>query len=216
MLKKLLIVFFQVILLLILTSCKYKEENIVINPIDINFEVGTIDNGIITFNYPLEDWTEISDFHSDDITSLLIAKNEKLNVETNINIIKGENYEKSNLKDYINYKISLIEESFNGMKVNVSEIRKINDIQFGYMEITTKFTNEMIDKVLKEGLFTKKDIEDMGGKEYLLSIPEAKQIQISIYLGGKFNNITALYIEDSEKEIVTKAIQTIVQTAKLK
>ncbi len=103
------------------------------------------------------------------------------------------------------------------MQVKVAEVRKLGDIEVGYLEVNTKMTDNTIDIMIESGKITEEDIELLGGREALLAIPEAKQIQMGIIVDeDKFLNIVGTYYDDKDREEFLKAMKTIVQTAKVK
>lgn len=199
-----------------LTSCSKKIETIPMEAINIDFEVETVDNGTITLDYPTEDWIKGESPSPEIIKVVLYSNNE--NLEKSTNIIVGTTATSTNipLKDYVQLLPAQLEKSSPGTKVTVAEYRKINDIPVSYMEINTKMTKEAMEYGLQKGIFTEQTIEAEGGKEAFINKPETKQIQMSISFKDRITNITGTYSKDEEKEIILKAMQTMVQTAKLK
>ncbi len=70
MTKKLTAILFSLFLIFSLVGCN-KTEPISMNPINIDFNVKTVDNGTITFNYPIDEWEESPSFNPDLIKILL-------------------------------------------------------------------------------------------------------------------------------------------------
>ena len=214
--KKFKFIIIFIILIFSLVGCSKKIESIPMEAINIDFQVETVDNGTITLDYPSEDWTKGESSNPEVIKVVLYSNNE--NLEENTNIIVGTTASSTNipLEDYVQLLPAQLEKSSPGTKVTVAEYRKINDIPVSYIEINTKMTEEAMEYGLQKGIFTEQTIEAEGGKEAFINKPETKQIQMSISFKDRITSITGTYSKDEEKEIVLKAMQTMLQTAKLK
>lgn len=214
MTKKLKAILFSLFLIFSLVGCN-KTEPISMNPINIDFNVKTVDNGTITFNYPIDEWEEAPSFNPDLIKILLYPKND---LEKTTNITVGITAESTNLTldDYVKLLPSQLEKSSPGTKVTVAELRKINDIEVSYIELNTKITEEAMEYGLQNGIFSQENIEALGGKEAFLNQPEKKQIQMSVSFNDRITNITGTYEDDKNRETVLKAMTTMVQTSTLK
>ncbi|MBS5793663.1 MAG: hypothetical protein KIC92_02755 [Clostridiales bacterium] len=214
MTKKLTAILFSLFLIFSLVGCN-KTEPISMNPINIDFDVKTVDNGTITFNYPIDEWEEAPSFNPDLIKILLYPKND---LEKTTNITVGITAESTNLTldDYVKLLPSQLEKSSPGTKVTVAELRKINDIEVSYIELNTKITEEAMEYGLQNGIFSQENIEALGGKEAFLNQPEKKQIQMNVSFNDRITNITGTYEDDKNRETVLKAMTTMVQTSTLK
>lgn len=215
MFKKILTILCSMFLIFALVGCSSKESDVsnasTIEPINIDFEVKTLEARTMTFDYPAESWKETKGF-----ANINVLANTNSTQGTNINIQESKEADK-NLKvsDYVKaVKKELEEMSGGGMKVQVAEVRKLNDTELAYIESTNKMTEESIDLALKSGTLTEEQINQLGGKEELLNAPETKQIQMAPIIDNKFFIVTGTYYDDSEKEEVLKAMLTIIQTVK--
>ncbi len=214
MTKKLTAILFSLFLIFSLVGCN-KTEPISMNPINIDFNVKTVDNGTIAFNYPTDEWEESPSFNPDLIKILLYPRND---LEKTTNITVGITAESTNLTldDYVKLLPSQLEKSSPGTKVTVAELRKINDIEVSYIELNTKITEEAMEYGLQNGIFSQENIEALGGKEAFLNQQEKKQIQMSVSFNDRITNITGTYEDDKNRETVLKAMTTMVQTSTLK
>lgn len=216
MIKKTTIILFSLLLIFSLIGCVGKIEAIPMEAVNIDFDVTTVDNGTVAFNYPAKDWVQKDSFNKDVIKILLSPTNEKFAEGTNITVgITAESTNMS-LNEYVKLLPEQLERSSPGAKVTVAEIRKINDIEISYLEINTKMTEEAMKYGLEKGIFSQKNIEELGGKEAFLNQPETKQIQMSISFEDRITNVIGAYSNDEEKEVVLKAMTTMIQTATLK
>ncbi len=216
MIKKLTSMLFLICLIFSLVGCKAKIEAIPMNAINIDFNISNVTNNTLTFDYPSDDWEQGQSPTPEIIKVVLYYKGENASEGTNINVGATSQSTDITLEDYVALMPSKLEKSSPGTKVNVAELRKINDIEIGYIEMSTKLEEKDIDYGLQQGIFTEQSINQAGGREALLNQPEVKQIQMSVSFEGKLTNITGTYYDDSEKEDVLKAMTTMAQTAKLK
>lgn len=213
MIKKIATSLLSLFLIFSLVGCGNKAEKKEIDAINIDFKVNTVDNGTVKFDYPADEWEEI-EYPSPAVPVMLLPKDaEDMNV--NINITKSSDKEAS-LEKILETIPDLYEKISPNITVDLAEIRTINGMEIAYNENSVKFTEENIEKGLKNGVFTEEAIEANGGKEALLNMPEQKQIQMTMDLDDKQVSITGTYLDDSQKEMVLKAMTTMAQTAKLK
>ena len=181
--------------------------------INIDFNTDTVTNDTLTFEYPSDEWV-VGESISPVIKVILYFTGENAAENTNISVGTSAPSKEITLYDYVALMPLQLEKSSPGTKVSLSEVRVINDMEIGYLEMTTKITEDEMNYGLEQGIFTEESIEDAGGKEAFLNQPEVKQIQMSLYIGGNLTNITGTYYNDNEKEDVLKAMCTMVQTVK--
>ncbi|WP_317366295.1 hypothetical protein [uncultured Tyzzerella sp.] len=216
MIKKITRILFSLLIISSLMGCFGKIEAIPMEAINIDFDVTTVDNGTVAFSYPSKDWEQKDSFNPEVIKILLAPKNENFQEGTNITVGITAQSTNVSLNDYVALMPRQLEKSSPGTRVNVAEIRKINDTEISYLEINTKMTEEDMKYGLENGIFSQENIEELGGKEAFLNQPETKQIQMSVSFEGRITNITGTYMKDEEKEAVLKVMTTMVQTATLK
>lgn len=213
MFKKYFHIMVSIFLIFSLTACGKKQEAIPMEAINIDFNTDTVTNDTLTFEYPRDEWV-VGESISPLIKVILYFTGDNATEGTNINVGTSAPSKEITLDDYIALMPDKLEKSSPGTNVSLSELRKINDMEIGYMEMNTKITEEAINYGIEQGIFTEKTIEDVGGKEAFLNQPEVKQIQMSLYINGNLTNITGTYYNDNEKEDVLKAMCTMVQTVK--
>ncbi len=213
MLKKYFFIIISIFLIFSLTACGKKQEAVPMESINIDFNTDTVTNDTLTFEYPSDEWV-VGESISPVIKIVLYFTGDNATEGTNINVGTSAPSKEITLDDYVALMPMQLEKSSPGTKVSLSELRTINDMEIGYMEMNTKITEDAINYGLEQGIFTEQTIEDAGGKEAFLNQPEVKQIQMSLYIGGNLTNITGTYYNDNEKEDVLKAMSTMVQTVK--
>lgn len=215
--RKLKVMLMSMLLVSSLTACGGNASSksvATIQPVTIDFNVASLDNGTISFEYPTDEWKRVeSGFPA--IPVMLIPSDASNNTNTNINVVVSEEV-KMPLDKYLSAIPATYEQVSPNIKVDLSEIRTLDDKEVAYNENTVQFTDENIQKCIEKGILTEQMIEANGGKEALLNIPAQKQIQMTFYLDNKSTTVTGTYTEDNEKENVLKAMTTIVQTAKIK
>ena len=84
-----------------------------------------------------------------------------------------------------------------------------------YIERTTKITDEMLDLMIESGAITESQIESMGGREALLSIPETNQIQIYAVVDGNLMIYTGTFYDENSREETLDVMRIMIDTTKI-
>lgn len=102
-----------------------------------------------------------------------------------------------------------------GMDIKVMEMRSFCDAPIIYMETNTVLTEAMLDLVIESGTITEAQIEQMGGREAVLTGMSNKQIQIYAVVDGYILVYTGTYYEDESKAEVITAMEAMIKNSKL-
>lgn len=105
----------------------------------------------------------------------------------NINVRVSEDFEgpftEKDMNTLIN-QLNLMGAS-TGFKIISNELKTFEGEPVIYYEAETKLSDEMLDMLVEDGSVTEADLEAMGGREYLISMPASKQIGINAIIDGK-------------------------------
>lgn len=81
-----------------------------------------------------------------------------------------------------------------------------------YTESVMKYTDEYIDLMLETGAITQQFLDENGGREVLLSIPETAQIYFYTVKDGNLYTYIGTYYNEEQKQIVMDTINIMAQT----
>lgn len=132
----------------------------------------------------------------------------------NINVRVSEAFEGPLTEEDMNTLMTQLKQldASSGFKVTNNEMRMFDGEPIIYYEAETKLTDEMLDLLIEDGSITEADIQAMGGREALISLPAVKQIGFNAVIDGKTVTLTGTY-NDSPDEIL-EAMKLLVQTGK--
>ena len=85
----------------------------------------------------------------------------------------------------------------------------------GAMEETLSFTDETVDWMLDNGVWTEAWLEQMGGREAITAIPDTDQLLLYAVVDGQLCIYTGTYYEEGQKATVLEALTLMVQTTEI-
>lgn len=103
-----------------------------------------------------------------------------------------------------------------GMSVKSAELRNFNGNSICCMELTVDYTDDVIDNMLEYGVLTEEDLNNVGGREYFLSIPPYDTVSVYMLVGDKRITCGGSYYNQEQKDEVMNLINVIFQTIELK
>ena len=106
--------------------------------------------------------------------------------------------------------------SGNGMTVDAAEVRLFNDAPIIYTENTTTMTEELVDTYIANSGITDEQLAALGGREALLNIPPAHQIQIYAVVEGKMLVLSGTYYDEASKARLLETMTIVLETADVK
>ena len=112
----------------------------------------------------------------------------------------------------MNKLVESITESFPNIEILNAELRSINGKSVIYTETVTRFNDEMLDRLLEQGVITQDDVDAAGGRDAILSIPPTDQITLYAVTGAYLYIYTGTYYEESQKADVLEALTVMAQT----
>ena len=83
------------------------------------------------------------------------------------------------------------------------------------MEETLSFTDETVDWMLDNGVWTEAWLEQMGGREAITAIPDTDQLLLYAVVDGQLCIYTGTYYEKGQKATVLEALTLMVQTTEI-
>ena len=95
------------------------------------------------------------------------------------------------------------------------ELRSFDGNPVIYMENSYTFNDEVIDQMIENELWTEESLEQAGGRETILAIPDSHSIVVYGILDGNLVIYGGTYYEDAQKQEVLDAINIMLQTTEI-
>lgn len=200
------------VLCLILAGCGTvsEEDYPPLEKVDLSsMTLGTVSNSTFSTQYPVGKWTG-----TDGTSPLIIYYNDTIDSgkAVNINVQQSGIYSGKFTEKYMNKLVESITESFPNIEILNAELRSINGKSVIYTETVTQFTDEVLDRLLEQGVITQTDIDNAGGREAILATPPTDQVTLYAVIGPYLYIYTGTYYEESQKADVLEALTVMAQT----
>ena len=200
------------VLCLILAGCGTvsEEDYPPLEKVDLSsMTLETVGNSTFSVQYPAGKW-----IGSDGTSPLIIYYTDTLDTgeAVNINVQQSGTYSGKFTEKYMNKLTDGITESFPNIEILNAELRSINGKSVIYTETVTRFNDEMLDRLLEQGVLTQEDIDGAGGRDAILSIPPTDQITLYAVTGAYLYIYTGTYFEESQKADLLQAMTVMAQT----
>lgn len=200
------------VLCLILAGCGTvsEEDYPPLEKVDLSsMTLGTVSNSTFSTQYPVGKWTG-----TDGTSPLIIYYNDTIDSgkAVNINVQQSGIYSGKFTEKYMNKLVESITESFPNIEFVKAELRSINGKSVIYTETVTQYTDEVLDRLLEQGVITQTDIDNAGGREAILATPPTDQVTLYAVIGPYLYIYTGTYYEESQKADVLEALTVMAQT----
>ena len=197
------------LMLLALAGCGASDnqaaEYPAMEPLDIsNMELATAENGTAKYQYDANVWTT----EGEVVNSLVLYAKDTAATEKPVAInvqVAGER-KKALDEDLMNQVLEQLEKKVCNLLRTRSGI---------YMENSFTFNDEVIDKMIENELWTEESLEQAGGRETILAIPDSHSIVVYGILDGNLVIYGGTYYEDAQKQEVLDAINIMLQTTEI-
>ena len=171
------------------TSDNQAAEYPAMEPLDISkMELATVENGTAKYQYDADVWTT----EGEVVNSLVLYARDTVGTEKPVAInvqIAGER-KKALDEDLMNQVLEQLENSFT-------------------------FNDAVIDQMIENELWTEESLEQAGGRETILAIPDSHSIVVYGILDGNLVIYGGTYYEDAQKQEVLDAINIMLQTTEI-
>ena len=184
------------------TSDNQAAEYPAMEPLDISkMELATVENGTAKYQYDADVWTT----EGEVVNSLVLYA---INVQ-----IAGER-KKALDEDLMNQVLEQLEKNAS-LTVEKCELRSFDGNPVIYMENSFTFNDAVIDQMIENELWTEESLEQAGGRETILAIPDSHSIVVYGILDGNLVIYGGTYYEDAQKQEVLDAINIMLQTTEI-
>jgi len=100
--------------------------------------------------------------------------------------------------------------------VDACEMRSFNGTPIVCLETTTVFTDAVIDKMIETEQWTEEMVEEAGGREAVLAIPDSRAIVVYGVAEGQLIVYGGTYYTEDQKQMVADAVNVMLQTTEIK
>lgn len=205
------------LMLLALAGCgnaaETKAEYPAMEPLDISkMELATVENGTAKYQYDADVWTT----EGEVVNSLVLYARDTVGTEKPVAInvqIAGER-KKALDEDLMNQVLEQLEKNAS-LTVEKCELRSFDGNPVIYMENSFTFNDAVIDQMIENELWTEESLEQAGGRETILAIPDSHSIVVYGILDGNLVIYGGTYYEDAQKQEVLDAINIMLQTTEI-
>lgn len=186
----------------------------VIEAVDYSgMELETISNSQMGYGYsfPAGEWVQILE------NPLQIAWMETLTTDQAVNISVSLASTSKLPTNWVDDALEELQEEIPAMygdsiRIESIDVRVLDGEKVIYTEIVTQITDEMIDLLIDEGVYTEEQIEASGGREALLSIPPTTQVAIYAAKDGYGYVCTGTYYAADQKQMVLDTMTIMIGT----
>lgn len=181
--------------------------------VDISkMDLATAENGTAKYQYAADVWTT----EGEVVNSLALYTKDTVGTEKPVAInvqIAGER-KKALDEDLMNQVLEQLEKNAS-LTVEKCELRSFDGNPVIYMENSFTFNDAVIDKMIENGVWTEESLEQAGGRETILAIPDSHSIVVYGILDGNLVIYGGTYYEDAQKQEVLDAINVMIQTTEI-
>ena len=210
--KKLTAILLILVLALSIFACSDDKSNFpTINVTDrTNEELAYVKDDTMKTGFPAAEWTGY-----DYTYPLTVMYNPTIDVQGGaVNI---------NVQNITECKLPLDEEALSSFKdaieqnagyadISVFELRTLNDENVIYLEMVTTITDEVIDQLIKNGVFTEDQLNAIGGRDVLKQTPPTNQVSLYAVVNERLCLYTGTYYKEEQKQVILDTINVMIST----
>lgn len=169
----------------------------------------TAGNSQFSCSYPADGWIAVEDNPLQIFWSETVGSGQAVNIT--MSLASTAKAPDNWLEDMLS---QFQDGALEGFDITIESIepRLLNGEAVVYAEIVTQITDEMIDLMIEQGVYTEEEIESIGGREVLLAIPPTKQISVTAKQGDYAYTCTGTYYNQEQKQLVLDAMAIVVGT----
>lgn len=227
--EKLLSLLLALLMLLSLAGCgKDEQERPVIENVEVDSDVTQlpvmeavdierimrfkIDDGEISYHVPAVSWLEGTNANGETVVLFRETADSEQQVSARAKLVGF--YGSGLDQKFMDAVVSSLNDDLS-LTVTTSEMRSFQNAPIFYAEMTVEFTDEVIDKLLEQEIWTQEQLDAAGGREYYTSIPKTNTIMIYAEVDGYMVTYGGSYYDDAQKKIVLNAINIMLQTTEI-
>lgn len=176
-------------------------------------ELKTAESGDMKYQYDGNVWVQDATVFN----SLVVYHKDTAETElpVSLNAQVAGKYKDNLTEEFMAESLEMLEKNAS-ITVDACEMRSFEGAPIVYLETTTAFTDAVIDKMIETEQWTEEMVEEAGGREAVLAIPDSKAIVVYGVAEGKLVVYGGTYYTEDQKQAVADAVNVMLQTTEIK
>lgn len=204
-------------LLIALSGCgaaKQKAEYPAMKTADMSkWELATVESETASYAYAAELWTQKEEM----VNSLVLYQRDTMDTEQPVSIqLQVAGKRKQALDETLMNQVLKQLEKNASLTVELCELRSFEGSPVIYMENAFHFDDQVIEQMIENKLWTEESLEQAGGREAMLALPDSRSIVVYGIVDGNLVIYGGTYYEEAQKQTVIDAILVMMQTINIK
>lgn len=176
------------------------------------YELESAQNSSLKVSFPKGDW--VAEPNTDPLT-IYYRETADSDYTVNVNAQVSQAYDGTLSESDKDDLVDSIAEEGPFMNITEAKVLSLNGSPVIYMEETLSFTDETVDWMLDNGVWTEAWLEQMGGREAITAIPDTDQLLLYAVVDGQLCIYTGTYYEEGQKATVLEALTLMAQTTEI-
>lgn len=176
-------------------------------------ELKTAEGGDMKYQYDGAVWVQDEEVFN----SLVVYQKDTVETElpVSLNAQVAGKFKDNLTEEFMADSLEMLEKNAS-ITVDTCEMRSFYGMPIVYLETTTVFTDAVIDEMIETEQWTEEMVEEAGGREAVLAIPDSKAIVVYGVAEGKLVVYGGTYYTEDQKQTVADAVNVMMQTTEIK
>jgi len=176
-------------------------------------ELKTAEDGDMKYQYDSTVWAQDEAVFN----SLVVYQKDTMETElpVSLNAQMAGKFKGNLTEEFMQESLDMLEKNAS-ITVDACEMRSFNGAPIVYLETTTVFTDVVIDKMIETEQWTEEMVEEAGGREAVLAIPDSRAIVVYGVAEGQLVVYGGTYYTEDQKQMVADAVNVMLQTTEIK
>jgi len=176
-------------------------------------ELKTAEDGDMKYQYDSTVWAQDEAVFN----SLVVYQKDTMETElpVSLNAQMAGKFKGNLTEEFMQESLDMLEKNAS-ITVDACEMRSFNGTPIVYLETTTVFTDAVIDKMIETEQWTEEMVEEAGGREAVLAIPDSRAIVVYGVAEGQLVVYGGTYYTEDQKQMVADAVNVMLQTTEIK
>lgn len=176
-------------------------------------ELKTAEGGDMKYQYDSTVWAQDEAVFN----SLVVYQKDTMETElpVSLNAQMAGKFKGNLTEEFMQESLDMLEKNAS-ITVDACEMRSFNGTPIVCLETTTVFTDAVIDKMIETEQWTEEMVEEAGGREAVLAIPDSRAIVVYGVAEGQLVVYGGTYYTEDQKQMVADAVNVMLQTTEIK
>jgi len=176
-------------------------------------ELKTAEDGDMKYQYDSTVWAQDEAVFN----SLVVYQKDTMETElpVSLNAQMAGKFKGNLTEEFMQESLDMLEKNAS-ITVDACEMRSFNGTPIVCLETTTVFTDAVIDKMIETEQWTEEMVEEAGGREAVLAIPDSRAIVVYGVAEGQLVVYGGTYYTEDQKQMVADAVNVMLQTTEIK